>query len=161
MRRRFAPAQKLRGTVTPPADKSISHRAALFAAMCDEPVTVHNYLDAHDTRSTLDAITALGAVTDEPETGSIVIRGVGLRTPAPTTGGLLNVGNAGTLLRILPGWLAGQKGGEWTLDGDASIRQRPVDRIVEPLRAMGASIEARDDRLPPVRISGADLTGIT
>ena len=128
--------------------------------MCDEPVTVTGYLDSEDTHSTLDAIQALGAAVDQHDSGELVIRGVGLRTPAEVTGGTLNVGNAGTLLRLLPGWLAGQPGGMWTLDGDESIRRRPVDRIVEPLREMGAQVSAREDRLPPLVIGGADLHAI-
>jgi len=159
MRRRFEPAGPLRGHVTPPPDKSISHRAALFAAMTDEPVRIENYLRADDTMSTLDAIRSLGAGVQE-ENGTVLVRGVGMRTAAPTTGGMLDVGNAGTLLRILPGWLAGQPGGLWRLDGDESIRRRPVDRIVEPLRLMGAELEARDGRLPPLVVKGAELTGI-
>ena len=160
MNARFDPVSALRGELAPPADKSISHRAALFAAMCDEPVAVTNYLDSEDTNSTLNAIQGLGAAVDHREGGDLVIRGVGLRTPAEVTGGTLNVGNAGTLLRLLPGWLAGQAGGVWTLDGDDSIRRRPVDRVIEPLRQMGAQVSARDDRLPPLRIGGADLSGI-
>ncbi len=64
-------------------------------------------------------------------------------------------------MRLLPGWLAGQDGGRWTLDGDESIRLRPVDRIVEPLRQMGAGLSARDDRLPPLTVEGAPLRGIS
>jgi 3-phosphoshikimate 1-carboxyvinyltransferase len=160
MNSHFNPISALRGKFTPPADKSISHRAALFSAMCDEPVTICNYLESEDTHSTLDAVQALGAAVDQHATGELVIRGVGLRTPAEVTGGTLNVGNAGTLLRLLPGWLAGQTGGMWTLDGDESIRRRPVDRIVEPLRLMGADVKARDDRLPPLTIGGRDLKAI-
>jgi 3-phosphoshikimate 1-carboxyvinyltransferase len=156
---RFEPSGPLRGTYRPPPDKSISHRAALFAAMTDEPVTIENYLDSADTRSTLNALRALGAGMDS-EPGGLVIRGVGLRAALEVTGGLLDVGNSGTLLRLLPGWLAGQPSGSWTLDGDESIRRRPVDRVVEPLRSMGASIEAREDRLPPLTVRGGDLAGI-
>jgi 3-phosphoshikimate 1-carboxyvinyltransferase len=158
---RFEPSGPLRGDYTPPPDKSISHRAALFAAMCDEPVTVRNYLDSADTRSTLNALRALGAGVDEDATqGGLVIRGVGLNAALEPTGGRLDVGNSGTLLRLLPGWLAGQAEGSWTLDGDASIRGRPVDRVVEPLTAMGASLEARDGRLPPLTVRGGELAGI-
>jgi len=160
MRRRFEPAGALRGRVAPPPDKSISHRAALLGAMCDEPVTVENYLYAEDTLSTLDALRSLGAALEPEEDGGLLVRGVGLRTAAPTTGGLLNVRNSGTLLRMLPGWLAGQPGGSWTLDGDESIRRRPVDRVVEPLRGMGARLEAREDRFPPLTVYGAELTAI-
>jgi 3-phosphoshikimate 1-carboxyvinyltransferase len=157
---RFDPAGPLRGGYTPPADKSISHRAALFAAMCDEPVTVRNYLDSEDTRSTLDAVMALGAGIEDEGANCFVIRGVGLHAPLEATEGRLNVGNAGTLMRLLPGWLAGQPGGVWTLDGDESIRRRPVDRVAEPLRLMGAGVDARDGRFPPFTVRGAHLTGI-
>ncbi len=157
---RFDPAGPLRGTYTPPPDKSISHRAALIGAMADEPVTVRNYLDSEDTRSTLNALSTLGAGIEEEGEGCVVIRGVGLHAPLEATGGLLNVGNAGTLMRLLPGWLAGQPRGVWTLDGDASIRRRPVDRIAEPLERMGARVEAREGRFPPFTVRGAELTGI-
>jgi 3-phosphoshikimate 1-carboxyvinyltransferase len=89
---------------------------------------------------------------------ALKIRGVGLRGPAAAT---IDVGNAGTLLRLLPGWLAGQQGKLWQLDGDESIRGRPVDRIAEPLRRMGAELSAREDRLPPLEIAGAPLHGVT
>ncbi|HZI91965.1 MAG TPA: 3-phosphoshikimate 1-carboxyvinyltransferase [Thermoleophilaceae bacterium] len=158
---RFKPSGPLQGIFRPPPDKSISHRAALFGAMCDEPVTVHNFLDSDDTRSTLDALVTIGAgIEDEDRPARVQIRGVGLHAALEATGGRLDVGNSGTLLRLLPGWLAGQPGGEWVLDGDESIRRRPVDRVVEPLAMMGAGIEARDGRLPPLRVRGAQLQGI-
>jgi 3-phosphoshikimate 1-carboxyvinyltransferase len=155
---RFAPDGPLRGSLAVPPDKSLSHRAALFAAMTDEPVSVTGYLDAADTNSTLAAVQALGALV-EPRNGSLVIRGVGLRAAAPVTGSI-DVGNAGTLMRLLPGWLAGQEGGMWTLDGDASIRRRPVDRVATPLASMGARITATEGRFPPFTIAGSPLQGI-
>jgi len=158
VRRHFAPAGRLRGEVTPPPDKSISHRAALIGAMCDEPVTVRNFLDAADTRSTLRAVLSLGAGVDE-RGDELVIRGVGLHGAFEPTGGVLDVGNAGTLMRVLPGWLAGQPGGRWRLDGDESIRRRPVGRVVEPLREMGAQVEAREDGLPPLTVVAGPLQG--
>jgi 3-phosphoshikimate 1-carboxyvinyltransferase len=152
---RFDPVGPLRGELRPPADKSISHRAAIVAAMADGETIVRNYLDAADTHATLKAVRAAGATVDGD--GHLRIRGVGLRgaDPAP-----IDVGNAGTLLRLLPGWLAGQGRGEWVLDGDESIRRRPVDRIVEPLSLMGGLIEARDGRVPPLRVRGSSLTGV-
>ena len=158
--RRFEPSGSLRGEFRPPADKSISHRAALFGAMCDVPVTIHNYLDSEDTQSTLDALLKIGAGIEQEGGGELVVRGVGLHAALEATGGRLDVGNSGTLLRLLPGWLAGQPGGEWTLDGDESIRRRPVDRVVEPLRLMGAGVEAREGRYTPLTIRGAELHGI-
>jgi 3-phosphoshikimate 1-carboxyvinyltransferase len=159
VKRRFEPSGPLRGEYVPPPDKSISHRGALFGAMADEPVTIDNFLDSADTRSTLSALQTVGAGIVE-ENGRVIVRGVGLHDARPATGGHLDVGNSGTLLRLLPGWLAGQPGGVWTLDGDESIRRRPVDRVVEPLAAMGADIEARDGRYTPLTVRGASLEGI-
>jgi 3-phosphoshikimate 1-carboxyvinyltransferase len=158
--RRFEPSGPLRGRYAPPPDKSISHRAALFGAMADEPVTIRNYLRSADTRSTLEALLTVGAGVDE-DGDDVVVRGVGLHAALEATGGRLDVGNSGTLLRLLPGWLAGQPGGVWTLDGDDSIRRRPVDRVVEPLRMLGATVTAVDDRLPPLTVAGSELKPIT
>jgi 3-phosphoshikimate 1-carboxyvinyltransferase len=159
---RFDPTGPLRGSLRPPSDKSISHRAALIAAMGAGETEIENYLEAADTRSTLAAVEALGAGVEllAPRMGGLAVkvRGVGLRGADPAS---IDVGNAGTLLRLLPGWLAGQVGESWTLDGDESIRRRPVDRIAVPLREMGADVSAREDRLPPLEISGAPLHGIT
>jgi 3-phosphoshikimate 1-carboxyvinyltransferase len=138
---RFDRSGPLRGQLRPPPDKSISHRAAMIAAMAAEPVRVTNYLRAEDTRSTLDAVRRLGAIVNESG-DELVIRGCGLRhaqTPQET----IDVGNAGTLMRVLPGWLSFQLGSTFTLDGDASIRRRPIDRIAAPLRMMGARLDAR------------------
>jgi 3-phosphoshikimate 1-carboxyvinyltransferase len=157
---RFAPAGRLRGELRPPPDKSISHRAAMLAAMGEGETRIERYLDSADTRSTLAAMAAVGAEIEvrEGEEGlELRIEGVGLEGARPAE---IDVGNAGTLLRILPGWLAGQPGGEWTLDGDESIRRRPVDRIAAPLRAMGAAVSARQDRLPPLRVTGSALAGV-
>ena len=159
---RVEPA-RLAGSLTPPPDKSISHRAFLLGAMSDGEVRVRNALRAEDTASTLAATVVLGAeVAHEQPSGArtdLTLRGVGLRgaTEAPTA---IDVGNAGTLLRILPGWLAGQPGRSWTLDGDESIRERPVDRVAEPLRLMGATVDCREDRLPPLTVEGAELQGV-
>jgi 3-phosphoshikimate 1-carboxyvinyltransferase len=156
---RFDPAPRLRGEIIPPPDKSISHRAAILGAMAAEPVRVLNFLDAHDTRSTLAAVQAVGALVEVRE-HEVVVRGTGLRE-AHTPDGTIDVGNAGTLMRLLPGWLAAQEGRSFTLDGDASIRRRPVDRVAEPLARMGASIEATDGRFPPFTVHGERLHSIS
>jgi len=159
---RFDRSGPLRGTLRPPPDKSVSHRAALIAAMGEGETAIEGYLDAADTRSTLAAVSALGAEVEGLAPDAIaprlLVRGVGLRGTVPAA---IDVGNAGTLLRLLPGWLAGQETGAWTVDGDDSIRRRPVDRVAEPLRLMGARIECREDRLPPLRIEAAPLHGIS
>src|ERR1700735_5122551 len=159
MNMRFEPARSgLSGELTAPADKSISHRAALLGAMASEPLQIENYLHAADTTSTLDAVRALGALVEVRER-EIVVRGSGLRE-AREPDGPIDVGNAGTLLRLLPGWLAAQEGRSFTLDGDQSIRGRPVDRVAAPLRFMGASIDAHEGRFAPLTIHGARLRSI-
>jgi 3-phosphoshikimate 1-carboxyvinyltransferase len=129
--------------------------------MASDPVRVGGYLRAADTDATLDAVRALGALVQD-DGGELLIRGPGLRAAAPLTapGGAIDVRNAGTLMRLLPGWLAGQPGGSWTFDGDESIRRRPVDRIAEPLERMGARVEARDGSLPPFTVHAGPLQGI-
>jgi 3-phosphoshikimate 1-carboxyvinyltransferase len=159
MNTRFAPAGALTGDLRVPADKSISHRAAILAGMASEPVRIQRYLHAADTTSTLNAVRALGALV-EVHGEEVVVRGTGLRE-ASQPDGPIDVGNAGTLMRLLPGWLAAQEGCSFTLDGDESIRRRPVDRIVEPLRQMGAELDAVQGRFPPLQIRGARLRAIS
>jgi 3-phosphoshikimate 1-carboxyvinyltransferase len=156
---RFEPARGLSGELRAPPDKSISHRAALLGAMASEPVRIERYLHAADTTSTLDAVRALGALV-ELRGEEVVVRGTGLRE-AREPDGPIDVGNAGTLLRLLPGWLAAQAGRSFTLDGDDSIRRRPVDRIAEPLRQMGAAVDPSDGRFPPFVVHGARLRAIS
>lgn len=159
---KFEPARSLKGDLRPPPDKSISHRAALIGAIAEGSTRISGYLDSADTRATLAAVRSVGAVVKGEPDGHgglyVEVQGAGLRDAAPAE---IDVGNAGTLLRIMPGWLAGQPRGEWTLDGDDSIRRRPVDRVADPLRLMGAEVDCREGRLPPLRVRGAPLRGIT
>ncbi|MGA2319832.1 MAG: 3-phosphoshikimate 1-carboxyvinyltransferase [Solirubrobacteraceae bacterium] len=156
---RFEPARGLSGQLRAPPDKSISHRAAILGAMASEPVRIERYLRAADTTSTLQAVRALGALV-EVRGEDLVVRGTGLRD-AREPEEPIDVGNAGTLLRLLPGWLAAQEGRTFTLDGDESIRRRPVDRIIEPLRLMGAELRARKGRFAPLDVRGARLRAIS
>jgi 3-phosphoshikimate 1-carboxyvinyltransferase len=156
---RFEPARGLSGDLRIPTDKSISHRAALLGAMSSEPVRIEGYLHAADTNSTLDAARALGALV-EVHGQDIVVRGTGLREACEPEGAI-DVGNAGTLLRLLPGWLASQVGRTFVLDGDESIRRRPVDRVADPLRLMGAELSAREGRFTPLEVTGAPLRAIS
>jgi 3-phosphoshikimate 1-carboxyvinyltransferase len=160
---RFDPVDHLAGELTPPPDKSISHRAAIVGAMSDGRVQIKGYLRSADTAATLEAVTALGArLVDAQPRGAgldIELAGAGLRGADPGRAAL-DVGNAGTLIRILPGWLAGQPRGRWALQGDESIARRPVDRVVHPLRRMGATVDCREGGLPPLVVEGSDLHGI-
>jgi 3-phosphoshikimate 1-carboxyvinyltransferase len=156
---RFEPAERLSGQLRAPPDKSISHRAALLGAMASEPVRIERYLHAADTTATLEAVRVLGALVEE-HPDEVVVRGTGLRE-AREPEQPIDVGNAGTLLRLLPGWLAAQEGRAFVLDGDESIRRRPVDRIAEPLREMGAEVNAHGGRFAPLEVRGARLRAIS
>jgi 3-phosphoshikimate 1-carboxyvinyltransferase len=159
---RFDPVGPLIGELRTPPDKSVSHRAALIGAMAEGPTRIMGYLESADTRATLRAVAAVGAKVREGERDGhggvfVEVEGIGLRGPRSAA---IDVANAGTLLRIMPGWLAGQAEGEWVLDGDESIRGRPVDRVAAPLRLMGAEVECREERFPPLRLHASSLRGI-
>ena len=160
---RFDPVDRLGGVFEPPPDKSISHRAAIVGAMSDGNMSVRGYLRSTDTAATLEAVTALGArLVDAQPRGAgldLELAGAGLRGADPGAAAI-DVGNAGTLIRLLPGWLAGQPRGRWALQGDESIARRPVDRVVHPLRRMGATVDCREGGLPPIVVEGSDLHGI-
>lgn len=135
----------------------------MVGAMSDGHVRVNGYLRSADTSATLEAVQALGARLVDAQTRGrgvdLEIAGAGLRGANPGAAGI-DVRNAGTLLRILPGWLAGQPRGRWELQGDESIARRPVDRVVHPLRRMGAAVDCREGGLPPLVVEGSDLHGV-
>lgn len=153
--------QPLRGTITVPGDKSISHRAVILAAIADGASVVRGWLPAGDTLATLDVIQRLGVrVTIDrrsPVAWDLLIEGRGLHgLIAPN--GALDCRNAGTAMRLLAGLLSGQAFAS-TLDGSAQLRRRPMGRVVEPLGEMGAGIGATDGRAP-LLIRPSDLQGI-
>ena len=140
-------------------DKSVSHRSLLIGALCDGPVEVEGWGDSADTRATLEAVRALGVQVDDHGAGRLTVHGVGLTGLKPPVGAI-DVQNAGTLMRLLSGILAMQPSGVFTLDGDASIRTRPMERVAVPLRAMGASIETTAGCPPVVVQGGQKLVGM-
>ncbi len=141
-----APGGPLRGEITAPGDKSISHRAALLAALATGDSGIENYLEAEDTMATLTALGALGVRWRRLGEGLFEIAGAGLRgLQAPAAD--LNCGNSGTAMRLLAGVLAAQPFAS-RLVGDASLSRRPMERILEPLQAMGAKIEATAGSAP-------------
>jgi 3-phosphoshikimate 1-carboxyvinyltransferase len=150
---RVEPAGALVGHIAVPGDKSISHRALIIGALCETETRVHGFGRSGDTESTLRAIRALGAEVDEHDADELTIHGVGLRglRPPPEA---IDCGNAGTLIRLLTGALAGQRG-RFELTGDESLRARPMDRVAEPLTRMGGRI-ATTNGMPPLRIDGTD-----
>ncbi len=151
-------ASRLEGTVALPADKSIAHRAALLAALGEGQSRLVNYPASADPQSTLACLRRLG-VEIRDDHGILQVEGRGLAgLHAPD--GPLDCGNAGTTMRLLAGVLAGQRF-DSTLTGDASLSRRPMDRIAEPLRQMGAALTLTDGHAPIHLRGGQPLRGIT
>jgi 3-phosphoshikimate 1-carboxyvinyltransferase len=145
----------LRGAIEVPGDKSISHRAILLGALATGETRITGLLDAEDVHSTRKAVARLGAIVREEGREVVVTPAETLREPDD----VIDCGNSGTSLRLLAGVLAGLPGLS-VLTGDASLRRRPVRRVIEPLRRMGGDLTARDgDRVPPLVIHGRPLTG--
>lgn len=161
----YLPAKAgLRGSVTVPGDKSISHRAVLLGSVNSQPVAVSGFLPSADTLATVAAVRALGVEVEQTAAGPLGPTGLlvhgqgweGLQEPE----NVIDVKNAGTLIRLLPGLLASVPLFA-VLTGDASIRRRPMARVVEPLRAMGADVRGRSgDNLAPLAVRGGSLSGI-
>ncbi|MBR5510165.1 MAG: 3-phosphoshikimate 1-carboxyvinyltransferase [Lachnospiraceae bacterium] len=155
---KFTRSNSLKGTVTVPGDKSISHRSIMFGALAEGTTRVTNFLQGADCLSTIDCFRKLG-IQIENRSNEILIHGKGLHgLQAPAS--LLDVGNSGTTTRLISGILAGQ---QFTseLNGDASIQSRPMKRIMDPLSLMGAKIRSiRDNGCAPLHIQGAPLHGI-
>ncbi len=155
---RTAPGGGLGGELTVPGDKSISHRAALLGAIADGVTKISGFLEGEDTLRTVAALREMGVTVVGPEDGGLTVYGVGLRGLAPPRRPL-DMGNAGTAMRLLAGLLAAQDF-DSELIGDASLSRRPMDRVVEPLAGMGARIRAGDRGVPPLTIrGGARLRG--
>ncbi len=155
---KFTRTAGLKGEITVPGDKSISHRAVMFGSLAEGITTVRNFLRGADCLSTIDCFRRLGIQIDEtPE--QITIHGKGLHgLSAPSQ--ILDAGNSGTTTRLISGILSGQNF-ETTLTGDASIQKRPMGRIIEPLTEMGASIVSLSGNgCAPLKIQGRPLRGI-
>jgi 3-phosphoshikimate 1-carboxyvinyltransferase len=152
---RVRPVTRLSGSADVPGDKSISHRAALLGAVAEGPTEIQGYLEAEDCLRTLTAVQLMGADVTRKGPGHYRLAGAGLRG-LQEPGDVIECGNSGTTARLLLGLLAGQP--FWAiLTGDASLRRRPMARVSEPLRAMGATIVGRAEggRLP-LAVRGAD-----
>lgn len=151
---------RIRATVRVPGDKSISHRALLFNAIADGEASVEDILDSADVRSTAACLRQLGVEIDWPEGGKTAqVHGRGLHGLQESSD-ILDCGNSGTTMRLISGLLAGQPALS-VLTGDASLRTRPMGRIIEPLQRMGGHLHGRDhDRLAPIVIQGGGLHGM-
>lgn len=151
------PVSVLEGAVRLPGDKAVSHRYAMLSSIAEGTSTIHNYSSGADCASTLGCMKALGVpITKEGKT--VTVQGVGLdglKAPAAK----LDAGNSGSTIRMLSGILAAQPF-ECEIEGDESLAKRPMARIITPLAQMGAHIEAKDGKFPPLRIQGRKLTAI-
>jgi 3-phosphoshikimate 1-carboxyvinyltransferase len=152
---RIEPAASLEGHFAVPGDKSVSHRALLFGAISDGETHVRGWGRSGDTESTLGAVRALGAEVEELGPDELIVHGVGLRGLQAAA---IECNNAGTLARLIVGLLAFQDG-TFTLTGDESLSARPMERVAEPLRRMGAQVETTEGHLP-LTITGGPLEAI-
>jgi len=152
------PARNLRGSVTLPGDKSISHRYAMLAAIADGPSRLENYSTGADCASTLGCLRSLGVKWERNDGAhnAIAVQGSGLSLTAPSHP--LDCGNSGSTIRMLSGILSGQKFVS-EMTGDESLSRRPMQRVIAPLTAMGAQITSDNGR-PPLCITGTELTAI-
>ncbi|XWO29835.1 bifunctional prephenate dehydrogenase/3-phosphoshikimate 1-carboxyvinyltransferase [Pseudomonas sp. JZ134] len=153
------PGGSLSGRVRVPGDKSISHRSIMLGSLADGTTEVEGFLEGEDALATLQAFRDMGVVIEGPTNGRVTIHGVGLHgLKAPA--GPLYLGNSGTSMRLLSGILSAQAF-DTTLTGDASLSKRPMNRVADPLREMGAVIETAEQGRPPMTIRGGQkLKGI-
>ena len=157
MREQIGPASSLSGDIQLPGDKGISHRYGMLAAIAEGTSKIANYSTGADCQSTLGCMRALGAEIENKD-GIVSIHGRGLDGLREPTG-MLDAGNSGSTIRMLSGILAAQRFTS-RIGGDESLSRRPMDRIMRPLAEMGASIEARENRFPPLTIRGSNLRPI-
>jgi 3-phosphoshikimate 1-carboxyvinyltransferase len=158
MELRVKRAPRIEAEITVPGDKSISHRAAIIAALSNGACTLHGFLPSDDCMHTISALRSLGIQIEHPEPDIIVVHGKKRVLTAPS--GEIDCGGSGTTMRLLAGLVAGQTF-ESHLVGNPSLNRRPMDRVIEPLRKMGADIVAEGpEQTPPLRIRGGLLRGI-
>jgi 3-phosphoshikimate 1-carboxyvinyltransferase len=152
------PGGTLQGMFRVPGDKSISHRSIMLGSLADGTTTVEGFLEGEDSLATLQAFRDMGVHIEGPEQGRVVIQGVGIdglqSSPKP-----LYLGNSGTSMRLLAGLLAGQKFAS-VLTGDSSLSRRPMKRVTDPLRQMGADVELQEGGFAPLSVKPAALHGI-
>jgi 3-phosphoshikimate 1-carboxyvinyltransferase len=139
------------GVIQVPGDKSISHRALMLGGIAHGTTRVQGFLESEDCLATLAAMRAMGVQIERGDPGQVTVHGAGLRGLQPPAGSL-DMGNAGTAMRLFTGLLAGQSF-DTQLIGDDSLMKRPMERVAAPLRRMGAEVATADGR-PPIRITG-------
>ncbi|MFN7924594.1 MAG: 3-phosphoshikimate 1-carboxyvinyltransferase [Bryobacteraceae bacterium] len=157
MQYRVTPASSVNGSIRLPGDKSISHRYAMISAVAEGTSRLENYSTGADCQSTLGCLRSLG-IEIERDNGAVVVHGKGL-DGFRASAAALDAGNSGSTIRMLSGMLAAQPFAT-TIGGDESLSRRPMQRIMKPLEAMGARIEAHEGKFPPLTIHGAKLRAL-
>lgn len=153
------PGGTISGKLRVPGDKSISHRAIMLGSLAEGVTEIEGFLEGEDALATLQVFRDMGVIIEGPHEGRVVVHGVGMHGLKPPPGELY-LGNSGTSMRLLAGLLAGQAF-DTELSGDASLSKRPMNRVADPLRSMGARIDTGVGGLPPLRIHGGQpLKGI-
>ncbi|WP_430462902.1 bifunctional prephenate dehydrogenase/3-phosphoshikimate 1-carboxyvinyltransferase [Thalassolituus sp. LLYu03] len=154
-----SPAGSLKGSFRVPGDKSISHRSIMLGSLANGTTEVTGFLEGEDSLATLQAFRDMGVVIEGPHRGRVTIHGVGLHGLQPPPGPLY-LGNSGTSMRLLSGLMAGQTF-DVEMSGDESLSKRPMGRVADPLKLMGAVVETSDGGRPPIKVHGAGkLKGI-
>lgn len=160
MEQKIEPSGPLKGTLAPPGDKSVSHRALILAAMAKDVCEIKGLAPGEDVASTARCLSDLGSpfekIDSRPSRGTV--RAGGIAWQFETESAALDSGNSGSTMRLLAGALCGRPG-RFSIDGDDSLRRRPMSRVAEPLRLMGAKVETTEGR-PPITIEGGELRGI-
>ena len=152
-------SNSLRGEITIPPDKSMSHRAVMFNSLAIGKAKISNFLMGEDCLSTISVLKKLGSKINVDRDGNVITNGQGMNS-LKEPHQILNVGNSGTTIRLMSGVLAGRKFRS-VLDGDESIRRRPMGRVVKPLSMMGAIIKAKNNNEnAPIEFRGGELTNI-
>lgn len=152
---RVKPGGVLKGQIRVPGDKSISHRSIMLGSLADGMTTVEGFLEGEDSLATLQAFRDMGVRIEGPHQGRVTIHGVGTHGLQPSKAPLY-LGNSGTSMRLLAGLLSGQEFGS-VLTGDSSLEKRPMKRVAEPLRSMGANITLQEGGVAPIHITPAQL----
>ena len=157
---RAEPGSKVQGSIRVPGDKSISHRSIMLGSLANGTTHVKGFLSGEDNLATLNAFRKMGVDITGPENGEVTIKGVGMHgLQAPAS--VLDLGNSGTSMRLLSGLMAAQAF-DVVLVGDSSLSTRPMKRVTEPLKTMGARLETTDNGTPPINITGKqNLIGIS
>ncbi|MEO0408905.1 MAG: 3-phosphoshikimate 1-carboxyvinyltransferase, partial [Cyanobacteria bacterium P01_A01_bin.135] len=148
----------LQGRIRVPGDKSISHRALMLGAIASGTTQIQGLLLGEDPRSTAACLGAMGATISDLTADTVTVTGTGLALQEPAD--ILDAGNSGTTMRLMLGLLASQPNRFFTVTGDSSLRSRPMKRVIEPLRQMGASIWCRQGGFAPLAVQGRALNPI-